>query len=114
MSRRSAPTMPRPMKGSSFIDAAFPTCNGVQLMASISGSLRTFAPRRYDGPVPMSLFEDMKLYVGFDDSDAALLAKTKQSLASVLPEIVDVFYDTLTRHPRARLPARNVRRCSSG
>lgn len=67
------------------------------------GRLRNVGRRRYDWSVPISLFEDMKLYVGFGDTEAATLAETKQALVPVLPGIVDMFYTTLRRHPRARV-----------
>jgi len=48
------------------------------------------------------LFEDMKRYVGFDKADAKVLIELKAPLLPYLPEVVEVFYDTLTRHPRAK------------
>jgi signal transduction histidine kinase len=47
------------------------------------------------------LFEDMKRYVGFGEADTQALTQLKPLLLPHLPSIVDLFYDTLTRHPLA-------------
>lgn len=52
--------------------------------------------------MPDDLFDDMKRFVDFDETDARALAELKAPLLPVLPHIVTTFYDTLTRHPRAR------------
>ncbi len=64
------------------------------------GQLAAF--KRYNPGMAHELFEDMKRYVGFDKADAKVLIELKAPLLPYLPEVVEVFYDTLTRHPRAK------------
>ncbi len=59
-------------------------------------------PKRYNPGMPHELFEEMKHYVDFGPADAQALTELKPLLASHLPAVVETFYDTLSRHPRAR------------
>jgi signal transduction histidine kinase len=58
-------------------------------------------PQPYNGRMPSVLFEDMKRYVGFNEADILALTQLKPLLLPHLPTVVDVFYDTLARHPLA-------------
>lgn len=57
---------------------------------------------RYTFWMPTDLFEDMKAYVKFGPRDAEALLEIKPAIGSRLPEVVDVFYSALLKHPRAR------------
>lgn len=58
--------------------------------------------RRYNPAMPHELFEDMKRYVGFSEADARALVEAKTPLFPYFSQVVETFYDTLNRHPRAR------------
>lgn len=44
----------------------------------------------------------MKQYVGFDEADARALMELKAPLSGCFSEVIEVFYTTLSRHPRAK------------
>jgi len=45
--------------------------------------------------------DDMKRYVGFEDSDADALASLLDPLTPALPDIVDLVYEKILQHPKA-------------
>lgn len=67
---------------------------------SVSTGLPTMT-KRYNPGMASDLFEEMKQFVNFDEADARALTELKPLLAPQLPAVVETFYDTLSRHPRA-------------
>lgn len=66
------------------------------------GGTRRVYHNQYNCGMPDALFEDMKRYVGFDKPDFETLAGLKQLLGPAIPGIVELFYETLLRHPAAK------------
>lgn len=51
----------------------------------------------------IAIFDELKKYVGFDDDDAARLEALESVVSPRLSEVVDRFYETILRHPGARM-----------
>lgn len=49
-----------------------------------------------------NVMEELSRYVGFDEADAARLARIGPQLRASFPGVVDVFYDAIERHEPAR------------
>ncbi|MBL8878979.1 MAG: hypothetical protein JNG88_07650 [Phycisphaerales bacterium] len=51
----------------------------------------------------IAIFDELKNYVGFDENDELRMKSLGPVVSPCLPEVVDRFYETILRHPGARV-----------